>query len=169
MNTNNNLLVRFMEGKDQYSEDYWKGVADALTLVENFLYWRSAHPDRSRDPLEFVHNCLKEVRKKIGPSLVEILGVSFEKEESETEENIPSVTTQPMPESVTAKTEAPTTPEAPTSTREEELTVVPVDEEEEEENLFSEIETTSTEKKEENKKGSGDNTVSTDEDENPFI
>ncbi|MCD6483676.1 MAG: hypothetical protein J7L47_01035 [Candidatus Odinarchaeota archaeon] len=152
-----------MEGKDQYSEDYWKGVADALTLVENFLYWRSAHPNKSRDPLEFVHECLKEVRKKIGPSLVEILGVSFEKEESE-EENIPSVTTPPVIETPAPKTEPPTAPEPPTPVKEEEdLTVVPIEEgEEEEETLFSDVEPNSTEEE-------TNETKSDTDDENPFV
>jgi len=152
-----------MEGKDQYSEDYWKGVADALTLVENFLYWRSAHPDRSRDPLEFVHECLKEVRKKIGPSLVEILGVSFEKEESE-EENIPSVTAPPVIETTTPKAETTKVPEPPAPVNEEEdLTVVPIEEgEEEEETLFSDVEPNSTDE--------GTNESSSDmDDENPFV
>ena len=148
-----------MEGKDQYSEDYWKGVADALTLVENFLYWRSAHPNKSRDPLEFVHECLKEVRKKIGPSLVEILGVSFEKEESE-EENIPSVTTPPVIETPAPKTEPPTAPEPPTP-EEEDLTVVPI-EEGEEETLFSDVEPNSTEEE-------TNETKSDTDDENPFV
>ncbi len=152
-----------MEGKDQYSEDYWKGVADALTLVENFLYWRSAHPNKSRDPLEFVHECLKEVRKKIGPSLVEILGVSFEKEESE-EENIPSVTTPPVIETPAPKTEPPTAPEPPTPVKEEaDLTVVPIEEgEEEEETLFSDVEPNSTEEE-------TNETKSDTDDENPFV
>jgi len=148
-----------MEGKDQYSEDYWKGVADALTLVENFLYWRSAHPNKSRDPLEFVHECLKEVRKKIGPSLVEILGVSFEKEESE-EENIPSVTTPPVIETPAPKTEPPTAPEPPTP-EEEDFTVVPI-EEGEEETLFSDVEPNSTEEE-------TNETKSDTDDENPFV
>ena len=151
-----------MEGKEQYSEDYWKGVADALTLVENFLYWRSAHPNKSRDPLEFVHECLKEVRKRIGPSLIEILGVSFEKEGT-TEEDIPSPTAQPAIEPPLPSEETkqiPVSPEPVTVEESEDLTVVPV-EEEEEEPLFSEVEP-------KNDENTNENTSESDE-ENPFI
>ena len=83
----------------KFSEDYWKGVADALSLVEDFIYWQREHPDESKDILEFVQECLTEVRKKIGPSLLDLLGVSFtkqrlEKEEKEAETPIEKVTTE---------------------------------------------------------------------------
>ena len=83
----------------KFSEDYWKGVADALSLVEDFIYWQREHPDKSKDILEFVQECLAEVRKKIGPSLLDLLGVSFvkqeaEREKKETEAPIEKVTTE---------------------------------------------------------------------------
>ncbi|MHA1860615.1 MAG: hypothetical protein ACTSVF_05965 [Candidatus Asgardarchaeia archaeon] len=63
------------------SKEYWKGVYDALKLVENFLYYREAHPERSKDIMEFLRDCIREVSKKYGSTLLENLGVSFEKEE----------------------------------------------------------------------------------------
>ncbi|MCD6381234.1 MAG: hypothetical protein J7L50_02795 [Candidatus Odinarchaeota archaeon] len=63
------------------SKEYWKGVYDALKLVENFLYYREAHPERSKDIMEFLRDCIREASKKYGPTLLENLGVSFEKEE----------------------------------------------------------------------------------------
>ncbi|MGQ4833450.1 MAG: hypothetical protein ACP6IS_06130 [Candidatus Asgardarchaeia archaeon] len=67
----------------KFNEDYWRGVADALSLVEDFIYWQREHPNDSKDILEFVQECLTEVRKKIGPSLLDLLGVSFTKEKTE--------------------------------------------------------------------------------------
>ncbi|MHA1506969.1 MAG: hypothetical protein ACTSR0_07335 [Candidatus Asgardarchaeia archaeon] len=63
------------------SKEYWKGVYDALKLVENFLYYREAHPEKSKDIMEFLRDCIREASKKYGPTLLEDLGVSFEKEE----------------------------------------------------------------------------------------
>ncbi|MEQ9715660.1 MAG: hypothetical protein ACTSSP_10940 [Candidatus Asgardarchaeia archaeon] len=68
---------------DKFSEDYWKGVLDALSLIEDFIYWQREHPDESKDILEFVQECISEVRKKIGPSLLDILGIAFAKERKE--------------------------------------------------------------------------------------
>lgn len=68
---------------DKFSEDYWKGVVDALSLIEDFIYWQREHPDESKDILEFVQECISEVRKKIGPSLLDILGISFAKKRKE--------------------------------------------------------------------------------------
>ncbi|MCD6514901.1 MAG: hypothetical protein J7L07_08245 [Candidatus Odinarchaeota archaeon] len=90
---------------DKFSEDYWKGVVDALSLIEDFIYWQREHPDESKDILEFVQECISEVRKKIGPSLLDILGISFAKkrkeEIKETEETTLYVESAPTKESGT--------------------------------------------------------------------
>jgi len=65
--------------KESKPKEYWEGVSDALSLVETFIYWREAHPEESKTLLEFIHEALREAKKHIGPSLLDLLGVSFTK------------------------------------------------------------------------------------------
>lgn len=68
--------------REDKPKEYWEGVADALSLVETFVYWKEMHPNESKSLLEFIHDALKEAKKHIGPSLLDLLGVTFQKAKS---------------------------------------------------------------------------------------
>jgi hypothetical protein len=81
--------VSVVDSEEKRSDEYWKGVRDALRMVDSFTKWAQRNQSRAKNLDDFIHDGLVAAAKRCESCLKDDLGLTFAEDEIADAESVP--------------------------------------------------------------------------------
>ena len=89
--------------ENEKTPEYWEGVFDTLKLIQEFIEWKTEHPDSKRDVTTYLNAALNKVSRQLTTDLRDLIGFGEQSQSDETQsEPVPNEAEYPIEEPVTS-------------------------------------------------------------------